>query len=404
MNTVARPWSPLGALRHLNWVLLVGLCLLVAIGTAFIYSACSIRDEKAVQGLYLRHAQVAAVGLAVYLTLACVNYRTLLRGTWVFYLGTLSLLVAVLVFGDVNMGAQRRVFHVQPSEIAKLAVILFLAWFLGRRDAPRGTAAFLAALGVLAVPVALVLQQPDLGTALVFVPTVFAMLFVANVSPRAFWTTVAIGVAAVVWVLSAVAIAESWEVDKKTHDSRLQVMTGLQGFQQERVAHFLFPEREFEKGAKNNRGYGSWNKRQSEIAVGSGGVWGKGFCKGDQNLLGYLPPRVSFNDFIFSVLSEEAGFAGSMTILALYALVIGAVLTVAFGCPDGVGKLLCVGVAVMMFCHVFVNIAMTVGLLPVTGLPLPFISSGGTCLLTMMAALGFVQSVAIHGRESASCF
>ena len=113
---------------------------------------------------------------------------------------------------------------------------------------------------------------------------------------------------------------------------------------------------------------------------------------------------MSCNDFIFSVFAEEAGFAGSLAILALYALVIGAVLIVAFSCPDGVGKLLCVGVAVMMFCHVFVNIAMTVGLLPITGLPLPFISYGRTCLLTMMAALGFVQSVAIHGRESAPCF
>ena len=113
---------------------------------------------------------------------------------------------------------------------------------------------------------------------------------------------------------------------------------------------------------------------------------------------------MSSNDFIFSVLAEEAGFAGSLVVLALYALVIGATLAVAFQCPDDVGKLLCVGVAVMMFSHVFVNIAMTIGLLPVTGLPLPFISYGRTCLLTMMAALGLVQSVAIHGRDSAARF
>ena len=395
MNTAVRSAS--SPLRRLNWPLLAGMCLLIAAGTAFIYSACSIRDEERLQTLYRLHAGMAAAGLVIYLALACINYRTLVRWSWAFYLGALVLLAAVLVIGRVDMGARRWVFGVQPSEIAKLAVILFLAWLLGRRSAPRGIAAYAAALGVLALPVALVLQQPDLGTALVFVPTVLAMLFAANVAPRAVWVTIAIGVAAVVWVLSAVAVAESWNVDKPTRESRLHMITGLKGFQQERLKHFLFPE-------KKERRNGSWNKLQSEIAVGSGGVWGKGFCKGDQNMLGYLPSTISSNDFIFSVLSEEAGFAGSLGVLALYAVVIGAVFAVAFACPDGVGKLLCVGVATMMFCHVFVNIAMTVGLLPVTGLPLPFISYGRTCLLTMMAALGFVQSVAIHGRESAPCF
>ena len=196
-------------------------------------------------------------------------------------------------------------------------------------------------------------------------------------------------------MVAAIALVETRDLPLRT-EAYLRQATGLTDYQQDRIANFLFPDR-------NPHG-GAWNKRQSEIAVGSGGVWGKGYRKGDQNLLGYLPPSVSSNDFIFSVLAEEAGFAGSLVILALYVLVIGAILAVAFRCPDGVGKLLCVGVAVMMFCHVFVNIAMTIGLLPITGLPLPFISYGRTCLLTMMAALGFVQSVAIHGRASAACF
>ena len=382
-------------LRRLSWTLLTGMCLLIAVGTAFIYSACSIRDGDKLQELYRLHAGLAVAGLAVYLVLACINYRTLLRWSWIFYLGALVLLVAVLAVGTSQMGARRWVFGVQPSEIAKLAVILFVAWFLGRRDASRGAGAYVATLGVVAVPVALVLQQPDLGTALVFVPTVLAMLFAANVAPRVFWLTLAAGALAAGLVIATIAAVETRELPART-EARLRQATCLTDYQQERIANFLFPER--------NPHSGSWNKRQSEIAVGSGGVWGKGFCKGDQNLLGYLPPSVSSNDFIFSVLAEEAGFAGSLAVLALYALVIGTVLAVAFACPDGVGKLLCVGVAVMMFCHVFVNIAMTVGLLPVTGLPLPFISYGRTCLLTMMAALGFVQSVAIHGRQSAPRF
>ncbi len=384
-----------GPLRRLNWTLLTGMCLLIALGTAFIYSACSIRDVAKLQDLYRLHAGSAAAGLAVYLVLACINYRTLVRWSWVFYLGALVLLAAVLVFGRVEMGARRWVFGVQPSEIAKLAVILFVAWFLGRRDASRDTAAYLATLGVVAVPVVLVLQQPDLGTALVFVPTVLAMLFASNTAPRAFWLTLAAGAVVLLLVVAAVVLVETRELKPGT-EALVRRATCLTDYQQDRIANFIFPDRSPHGGA--------WNKRQSEIAVGSGGVWGKGFRKGDQNLLGYLPPSVSSNDFIFSVLAEEAGFVGSLGVLLLYALVIGTVLAVAFTCPDNVGKLLCVGVAVMMFCHVFVNIAMTVGLLPITGLPLPFISYGRTCLLTMMAALGFVQSVAIHGRESAPCF
>lgn len=388
-RTASSPW------RRLNWALLIGMCLLIAVGTAFIYSACSIRDVADLQQLYRKHATFAAVGLGVYLAIACTNYRTLLRWSWLLYLIALLLLAAVLVFGTSQMGAQRWVFGVQPSEIAKLAVILFVAWLLGRRDSSRGTSVYLLTLGVAAIPVLLVLRQPDLGTALIFVPTILAMLFTARVAPRAFGLTLVGGAVVMALVVGIIALVETRELAPRT-EARLRQITCLTEYQQDRIANFLFPER-------NPHG-GAWNKRQSEIAVGSGGVWGKGFRKGDQNLLGYLPPSVSSNDFIFSVLAEESGFAGSLALLALFALVIGAVLVEAFACPDGVGKLLCVGVAVMLFCHVFVNIAMTIGVLPITGLPLPFISYGRTCLLTMMAALGFVQSVAIHGRESAPCF
>jgi len=391
-NTAERPvFAPL----RLNGLLLVSMCLLIAIGAVFIYSACSIREEDKLQTLYLQHSRTAAVGLAAYLALALLNYRALVRWSWACYVGALLLLVAVLVAGKTQMGAQRWVFGLQPSEIAKLAVILFLAWFLGRRGASRGLVDYLAVLGILAVPVALVLQQPDLGTALVFVPTAFSMLFAARVAPRVLGLTLLGGAVAVALVVGIVALVETRQLQPRT-EAVLRRATCLTAYQQGRIANFLFPERSPHGGA--------WNKRQSEIAVGSGGRWGKGFRKGDQNLLGYLPQCVSSNDFIFSVLAEEVGFAGSLVVLALYAILIGTVLAVAFACPDGVGKLLCVGVATMLFCHVFVNIAMTVGILPITGIPLPFISYGGSCLVTMMAALGFVQSVAIHGRRAASRF
>lgn len=382
-------------IRRLNWFLLTGMVLLIGIGTIFIYSACSIREGDRLQDLYRMHAGTAAIGLLLYLALACVNYRSLLRLSWLFYAGSLALLGAVLLFGTSQMGARRWVFGVQPSEIAKLAVILLVAWLLGRRGAGRGVGAYCAVLGLMAVPVAMVLRQPDLGTALVFVPTVISMLFAARVAPRAFWTTLAVGVVAAVWVVSIVGLVESRQFSARV-EGRLRAATGLNHYQQDRLASFLFPDRDPHGGG--------WNKRQSEIAVGSGGLWGKGLRKGDQNLLGYLPQCVSSNDFIFSVLAEEAGFVGSLVVLALYALLIGTVLAVGIACPDGVGRLICVGVATMLFCHVFVNIAMTVGLLPITGLPLPFISYGRTCLLTLMMALGVVQSVAIHGRQAAPRF
>jgi rod shape determining protein RodA len=382
-------------IRRLHWIMLPAMILLIAIGTVFIFSACSIRDEDKLKDLYLLHAGSAAAGLVLYLVLGYVNYRRLLRASWLFYLGAVLLLVAVLLVGTKTMGARRWVLGVQPSEVAKLAVILFVAWLLGRRESARQAQAYVLTLIVAAIPVVLVLQQPDLGTALVFAPTVLAMLFVANVSPRLFGLTILSGVLAMALVVAAIVVAESGKVSAGTEEW-LRRSTCLTNYQQDRLANFIFPKR--------NPHSGAWNKRQSEIAVGSGGVWGKGFRKGDQNLLGYLPQNVSSNDFIFSVLAEEAGFAGALVLLALYLLVLASVLGVAIACPDGVGKLVCVGVAVMMFGHVFVNIAMTVGVLPITGLPLPFISYGRTCLLTMMAALGFVQSVAIHGRQAASRF
>jgi len=389
--------SRLNGFRRLNGVLLVTMTLLVIIGVLFINSACSIREETRLRGLYLQHAEIGLCGLAIYLILSMINYRSLARWSALFYLCNVLLLTVVPLVTHATLGAKRRIFGLQPSETTKLAVILLVAWLLGRRDAFRGTGALFSVLGLMAVPVALVLMQPDLGTALVFIPTVLAMLFAANTAPRAFWSIVGLGALAVIWVFSAVALAETFEPDKTAREQRVHWVTGLRPFQQERLVHFLFPD-------KARRDGGDWNKRQSEIAVGSGGLWGKGFKKGDQNMLGYLPNNISYDDFIFSVLAEEAGFFGSLVVLVLYAIVIGTVMTVAVSCPDGVGRLLCVGVGTMMFWHVFVNIAMTVGLLPITGLPLPFISSGGTSLLTMMMSLGFVQSVAIHGRQAAPRF
>ena len=206
---------------------------------------------------------------------------------------------------------------------------------------------------------------------------------------------VAVGVAAGVAIMSVIYIAEKADLPQARRDALIEA-THLKPHQVKRLQVFLFPDKDL-----HGSGY---NRRQSEIAVGSGGAWGKGYLKGEQYLLGYLPPSVSSNDFIFAVLAEESGFAGSLTVLLLFLGLLWSGLWVAFRCQNDTGRLFCVGVLSLTFSHMFINIAMTIGMMPITGLPLPFISYGRTFMLTMMAALGLVQSVSIHGRESETRF
>jgi rod shape determining protein RodA len=385
-------WS---RLRRMRLTMLLAMLGLIIIGVAFVHSASCLRESALLRDQYLRHAGMAAAGLLCYVVLAYVDYHALLRWSWVFYALGIMLLVLVLLMGTSQMGARRWVFGIQPSEIAKLATILVVAQFLGRRGSSRGVWVYLAALGLMLLPMSLIVRQPDLGSALVFAPIVLAMIFAANVAPRTYWAVLAAAVLTVGLVLAAVVAAEDERLAPATRE-RLRHATHLTDYQCKRITMFLYPERD---------PYGDgWNRRQSEIAVGSGGAWGKGYLKGDQNVLGYLPAKVSSNDFIFSVLAEETGFAGSMTVLLLFAGVILPAFAVAVGCRDGVGRLVCVGVATLIFCHMFVNMGMTVGLLPVTGVPLPFISYGRTFMLTIMVGLGLVQSVAVHAHRTALRF
>ncbi|MCL2103882.1 MAG: FtsW/RodA/SpoVE family cell cycle protein, partial [Kiritimatiellaeota bacterium] len=267
---------------------------------------------------------------------------------------------------------------------------MVLAWLYGRRGARRGAKVFFLTLLLVGVPAALILKQPDLGTALVLVPTVLCMMFVANVAPRLLWTMVLVGGVGAGLLLGVIYAAEREDLTPERRKALIK-MTCLRDHQVGRLQVFLFPDRDL-----LGNGYNRW---QSEMAVGSGGLRGKGYLKGEQYSLGYLPPSVSSNDFIFAVLAEEAGFVGSLTVLLLFLALLWAGLWVAFRCRDDRGRLFCVGVVALMFSHTFINIAMTIGQMPITGLPLPFISSGGTFLLVLMAALGLVQSVSMYGRE-----
>lgn len=377
--------------RKLNPLLLACMAGLTVIGVAFVYSSCSVREDPELQMLYMRHAEVGLFGLAAYLLVAWFDYRPVLRWSWLFYLISLVLLALVPLIGEETMGAKRWLFGIQPSEPAKLAIIMLLAWLFGRPEGSRGVWVFLLALALVGVPAVLILLQPDLGTAMVLVPTVLAMLFAANVAPRLLWSFVLAGLLAAGLVMGMIYASEKADLSPERRAALIEA-TCLRPHQIKRLQVFLFPDKDL-----HGSGY---NRRQSEIAVGSGGTWGKGYLKGEQYMLGYLPPSISSNDFIFAVLAEEAGFAGSLTVLLLFLGLLWPGLWVAFRCQDDTGRLFCVGVFTLIFSHMFINMAMTIGMMPITGLPLPFISYGRTFMLTMMLALGFVQSVSIHGREA----
>lgn len=381
--------------RLFNPLLFVSMLCLCVMGVLYVYSSCSVREDPELQQLYIRHAEAGFLGLLLYGAAAFTNYRRLLPWSCLAYGVILVLLILVPILGDKQMGARRWLFGIQPSEPAKLGIIMMLAWLYSRRGAKYGAGMFLLTLLIVGIPGVLILLQPDLGTAMVLVPTVFMMMFAANVAPRLLWGTTVVGIVAAGLVLGLVYVAETVKMPKERRDALVQA-TGLRDHQLRRLQVFLFPDKDL-----HGSGY---NRRQSEIAVGSGGSWGKGYLKGEHYMLGYLPPSVSSNDFIFAVLAEEAGFAGTIMVLFLFLSLIWTGSWAAFRCRDDGGRIFCVGVVTLMFSHTFINIAMTIGLMPITGLPLPFISYGRTFMLTMMVALGLVQSVSMYGREPETHF
>ena len=382
---------------RLDWVMLACMLLLVRMGIRLIQSAGGARTSAALQDLWTVHAWTAAIGLVIYMVLASIDYRKLLD--WcagpVFALAGV-MLVAVLIFGSVRYGGRRWLWFFQPSELAKLAVILLLAHLFGRQPAaengpPRrfGWRGGLCGLAIFGVPAALILAEPDLGTALVLVPTALVMLLAARVWIKGLVMLLLAGLLAAGLVLGAVYMAERHPSPEGTARVIYSHMP-LKEHQVKRLRVFLFPDRDI-----HGDGY---NLRQARIAIGSGSWWGKGLGKGSLKRLGYLPPAVSMNDFIFAVLAEEMGFMGCLSLLLLYLGILLPGLRVAWQCQDDRGRLLAIGVCSLVFAHIYINIAMSIGLMPITGLPLPLISAGRTFLIVVMAALGLLQSIAVHGR------
>ena len=349
---------------------------LLATGLAFIYSASWRGEETGIVGAWFsRQIWWASIGGALALALVAVDYRFWLRQAWWLYGASLGLLGLVLVAGTRVYGAYRwlNVFGVlvQPSEFAKVALVVLLARVLGGGAlSPRSFGMVAATLVLAGLPFGLILVEPDLGTAMVLVPTAVFMLFAAGGALRYLFGLGLAGLGVMAAALSPVG----------------RFMLG--DYQRERILTFLDPSRD-------PLGSG-WNALQSAIAVGSGGLSGKGFLNGTQNVLGFLPRTVSPSDFIFPVIAEETGFIGASLLLAAFAVLLTCYIRTAWTAKESAGSLLATGIASLFFCHVFVNIGMTIGLLPITGLPLPLVSSGGSFMVSTLAGFGLVQSVYVR--------
>lgn len=393
-------WSNIVALRRQNWLMTAAVGLLITIGVFFVYSAGYVAQEQESGILYRRQIMWAMFGMVCYQMFAAIDYRSLRKLAWWGYGTVLALLVLVLLIGRHTYGAQRWLdlpgLRLQPSELAKLATILVLVRRLSLPGVNLGHVRPLAlVLFIVAVPWLLIMKQPDLGTAMIFVPMTLTMMYVAGVSLKAIGTLLGIGALAIAFFLGALFLPEKMGWGEARQDQIMRAV-GVSHYQRDRLVVFLRPD-------SDPLGAG-WNKRQSEIAVGSGGGWGKGFLNGTQNILRFLPRSVAPTDFIFCVIAEEKGFMGSFVVLSLFAVVVGSAMYTGLQAHDKMGRLLCAGIAAMLFAHVFVNISMTVGLLPITGLPLPLLSYGGSFMLVVMSALGIIQSVYIRSRPPDEAF
>jgi rod shape determining protein RodA len=379
---------------------LLGLMLL---GVLFIYSATMVTDSAISAPLYQQKWLLQIVwyvlGLAAATAICLVNYQSLARWSMVAYWLGVILLALVLVVGTVRSGARRwfdlKLFLLQPSEFAKLAFVLAQANFLSRPEEElRDPLLFWKAIGMMMLPFVLILKEPDLGSALVILPTGFVMLFVAG-TPRKYLVRLmaAVGVLAALFLVDVLFAPPGWwQVKLENYQrQRLQVYFGAPFAPRTATPEKRAAARELELEK-------SYQVRQALISVGSGGLWGKGWHKGNQISLGFLPPGAAHNDFIFSVIAEEKGFVGSIAVLTLYGLVLFTGLRTAGQARDRLGKMLAVGVVTLLFSHVFINIGMNIRIVPVTGIPLPLLSYGGSSVLGSLIAMGLLQNVYIYRK------
>jgi rod shape determining protein RodA len=388
---------------RVEWLQLLGLAGLMFVGVIFIYSATHSRMVESIpwhKELFIRQIVWCVGGMVLAGMMCLVDYRAMSRWSMVAYWAMMFLLVLVLGFGTTRGGATRwfdlKFFLFQPSEFAKLAFIFAFGHFLSRPvEELRAPSMFFKALGFIALPFLLIMKEPDLGSALIFVPTGLMMMLAAGV-PRRFLVR-SIGLVSVLGALFLVDILFAppgwWTIKLEDYQRhRLLVYFGKD---------FAPPNAtpEEKKRAQRLQQEKSYQGRQALISVGTGGLTGKGWRQGEQTSLGFLPPGAAHTDFIFSVIAEEKGFMGSVIVIALYSVVLFSGVRIAGQARDRLGKLLAVGVVTMLFSHVFINIGMNIRLMPVTGVPLPLLSYGGSSVLCSLIAIGILQNVNLYRRS-----
>jgi rod shape determining protein RodA len=387
---------------RVDWQMILAIVGLMLIGVAFIYSAKPPGETTAWYNQYhVRQILWYVAGTAGAAAVCLIDYHSLARWSMVAYGATILLLVAVLVphIGAYRLGARRWIdlgfFQLQPSEFAKLSFIFIQAHFLSRPiDELRRPVVFVKAVALTLLPFLLILKEPDLGSALVLLPVGLVMTYVAGVPSRFLLRLIGgAGILVTLLLVDILFAPPNWQIK-------------LEDYQRRRL--WVYFSRDFAAGkaseterqrARLQERNDSWNVKQALISVGSGGLWGTGWRKGEQIMLGYLPPIVAHNDFIFSVIAEEKGFLGSVTVLSLYTVILFAGIRVASQARDRLGKLLAAGVVTLLFSHVFINIGMNIRLMPVTGIPLPLLSYGGSSVLCSLIAAGFLQNVHLYRRN-----
>lgn len=355
-------------LGRISWGLIFLTSVIACIGFGMLYSAADGNLDPWASRQILRFA----VGLVVVLVIAVIDIRIWIRWAYVIYAVTLAILLAVESFGIIGMGAQRWLyfgwFQLQPSELMKIALVLALARYFHRitLDDAKRPALLVTPVLMLLAPVVLVLRQPDLGTAAMLLVGAGAVFFVSGVALRYFLVGGAI---------AAAGVPIAWQF--------------LRDYQRERILTFLNPEAD-PLGA-------GYHILQSKIALGSGGLFGRGFMHGTQSHLSFLPEHQT--DFIFTMLAEELGLVGAAGLIGLYVLLFAYGFAIALRARNHFGRLLGIGLTTTLFLYVFINIAMVVGLIPVVGVPLPLISYGGTAMVTVLVSVGLLMCIFVHRDE-----
>jgi rod shape determining protein RodA len=354
-----------GKLFRISWLYVLLLCGLAGVGYAALFSAAGGAPEP----YAARHAMRFAFGLVLMVGIALIDIRFLARLAWPTYIVSLGLLVLVARMGHVGKGAQRWIelggIQLQPSEMMKIALVMVLAsWFHRASWERMGNPLFLIPpiIAVL-VPVGLILKEPNLGTALITALVGAAVFFAAGVR----W-----------WKFALVALPVPFAA---------RIAYGyLHDYQKARIDTFMNPE-------SDPLGAG-YNIIQSKIALGSGGMWGKGFLQGTQGHLNFLPEKQT--DFIFTMIGEEFGLVGGLSVMALLGVIVLGGMLIALRCRNPFGRLLALGITFNFFMYVFVNIAMVMGAIPVGGVPLPLVSHGGSAMITVMVGFGLLMSAYVH--------